>query len=94
MQQFQGVIGLAAVLLLAWSFSEDRANRPGWRWLGGALLLQLAIAVIVVRVPPIWAATGIMPHQKVTCADVASSSPHSASGTVTMPTLGSMVQKG
>jgi CNT family concentrative nucleoside transporter len=59
MQQFQGLIGLAAILLLAWAFSEDRANRPGWRWLGGALLLQLAIAVIVVRVPPIWAAVGV-----------------------------------
>jgi concentrative nucleoside transporter, CNT family len=59
MEQFQGLIGLAAILLLAWAFSEDRANRPGWRWLGGALLLQLAIAVVVVRVPPIWAAVGV-----------------------------------
>ncbi len=59
MQQFQGLIGLAAVLLLAWAFSEDRTNCPGWRWLSGALLLQLAIAVIVVRVPPIWAAVGV-----------------------------------
>ena len=59
MQQFQGLIGLAAVLLLAWSLSEDRANRPGWRWLGGALLLQLAIAVIVVRVPAVWAAVSV-----------------------------------
>ncbi len=59
MQQFQGLIGLAAILLLAWAFSEDRANRPGWRWLGGALLLQLAIAVIVVRVPAVWAAVGV-----------------------------------
>ena len=59
MQQFQGLIGLAAVLLLAWSFSEDRANRPGWRWLAGALLLQLTIAVIVVRVPAVWEAVGV-----------------------------------
>jgi CNT family concentrative nucleoside transporter len=59
MQQFQGVIGLATVLLLAWSFSEDRANHPGWRWLGGALLLQLAIALIVVRVPAVWEAVGV-----------------------------------
>jgi CNT family concentrative nucleoside transporter len=59
MQQFQGLIGLAAVLLLAWSLSKDRANRPGWRWLGGALLLQLAIAVIVVRVPAVWAAVSV-----------------------------------
>ncbi|WP_303784939.1 NupC/NupG family nucleoside CNT transporter [Sandarakinorhabdus limnophila] len=60
MQQFQGLIGLAAILLLAWAFSEDRANRPGWRWLGGALLLQLAIAVVVVRVPAVWAAVGVV----------------------------------
>ena len=59
MQQFQGLIGLAAILLLAWAFSEDRANRPGWRWLGGALLLQLAITLIVVRVPAVWAAVGL-----------------------------------
>lgn len=59
MQQFQGLIGLAAILLLAWAFSEDRANRPGWRWLGGALLLQLAIALIVVRVPAVWEAVGL-----------------------------------
>ena len=57
--QFQGVIGLAAVLILAWGLSENRSLRPGWRWLAGALLLQLAIAVIVVRVPPIWAAVGL-----------------------------------
>lgn len=57
--QFQGLIGLAAVLLLAWSFSENRSLRPGWRWLAGALLLQLAIALIVVRVPAIWAAVGV-----------------------------------
>lgn len=59
MQQFQGLIGLAAILLLAWAFSEDRANRPGWRWLAGALLLQLAIALIVVRVPAVWEAVGL-----------------------------------
>ncbi|OYX76968.1 MAG: nucleoside:proton symporter [Sphingomonadales bacterium 32-65-25] len=59
MQQFQGLIGLAAILLLAWAFSENRANRPGWRWIGGALLLQLAIALIVVRVPAVWEAVGL-----------------------------------
>jgi CNT family concentrative nucleoside transporter len=70
MQQFQGLIGLAAILLLAWAFSEDRANRPGWRWLGGALLLQLAIAVIVVRVPAVWAAVGVA-NQGVTAIEKA-----------------------
>jgi len=59
MQQFQGLIGLAAILLLAWAFSEDRSNRPPKRWLAGALLLQLAIAAVVVRVPAVWEAVGL-----------------------------------
>ena len=56
---FQGLIGLAAILLLAWGVSENRTLRPGWRWIVGALLLQLAIAIIVTRVPLVWAAVGI-----------------------------------
>jgi concentrative nucleoside transporter, CNT family len=59
MQQFQGLIGLAVVLLLAWACSEDRSNRPAWRWIGGALFLQLAIAAVVVRVPAVWEAVGL-----------------------------------
>lgn len=58
MAQFQGLIGRAVVLALAWALSEQRAAPP-WRWMAGALALQLAIAVIVVRVPPIWAAVGL-----------------------------------
>ena len=60
MEQFQGVIGLLAVLVLAWACSEDRRQRIPLRWLAGALLLQLAIALVVVRVPPIWAAVGVV----------------------------------
>ncbi len=58
MAQFQGLIGLAVVLALAWALAERRAPPP-WRWIAGALALQLAIAIIVVRVPPIWAAVGL-----------------------------------
>ena len=43
-QNLQGLIGLTAILLLAWALSEDRAARPSWRWVGAALLLQFAIA--------------------------------------------------
>jgi CNT family concentrative nucleoside transporter len=54
----QGLIGVAAILGLAWAMSEDRGRPPGWRWLAGALLLQLAIALVATRVPLLWAAIG------------------------------------
>lgn len=54
----QGLIGLAAIMLLAWGLSEDRRVRPSWRWIGGALLLQFAIAVVVTRVPFVWTLVG------------------------------------
>lgn len=54
----QGLSGIAGILALAWALSEDRQARPGWRWIGGALLLQLAIAVVVTRVPLIWDLVG------------------------------------
>ena len=54
----QGLIGLAAIMLLAWGLSEDRKMRPSWRWIGGALLLQFAIAVVVTRVPFVWTLVG------------------------------------
>lgn len=57
-QNLQGLIGLAAILLLAWGISENRAARPGWRWIAGALLMQLAIALIVTRVPFVWTLVG------------------------------------
>lgn len=56
MAQLQGLIGVAAIVALAWLLSENRAQRPGWRWLGGALLLQLGIALVATQVPLIWAA--------------------------------------
>ncbi len=56
---FQGLIGIALLLVMAWAMSEDRAARPGWRWIAGALALQIGIALVVVRVPLIWDAIGL-----------------------------------
>ncbi len=50
---------MAFILGLAWLMSEDRRAIPRARWIGGALLLQLAIALIVLRVPPIWSVIGL-----------------------------------
>jgi len=52
--QFRGLIGIALLILIAWALSEDRGNRPGWRWMLGALSLQLVLAVLIVRVPFVW----------------------------------------
>lgn len=54
----QGLIGLALIVAAAWALSENRAARPSWRWIAGAVALQIAIALIVTRVPLVWAAVG------------------------------------
>lgn len=61
-QQFQGLIGIALMVLLAWSLSEDRKARPSWRWIGTALLLQLALAILIVRVPFVWSVVTLANH--------------------------------
>jgi CNT family concentrative nucleoside transporter len=52
--QFRGLIGIAVLLGLAWAFSEDRTGRPSLLWIGGALVLQGALALLIVRVPFVW----------------------------------------
>jgi len=59
LRQGQGLIGVSLVLLLAWGLSEDRKARPGWKWIGGAVLLQIGIALVATRVPLIWSIVGI-----------------------------------
>ncbi len=56
---FQGLIGIALLMAIAWTLSEDRAARPSARWIAGALALQIGIALVVVRVPLIWDAIGL-----------------------------------
>ena len=62
LQQGQGLIGLSLILLLAWGLSENRQNRPRWRWIGGALLLQVTIALVIVRVPFVWDIISLANH--------------------------------
>jgi len=52
--QLRGIFGIALLLALAWALSEDRRERPGWRWIAGALALQFVLAVMIVRVPFVW----------------------------------------
>jgi len=58
--QFRGVIGIAVLIAIAWGLSENRARHPGWRWIAGALVLQGVLAVLIVRVPAVWAAVGLV----------------------------------
>jgi len=57
-QQFQGLIRIPFVPLQALGFTEDRAMRPKWSWAGGAIFMQIAIALAVTRVPFIWTPFG------------------------------------
>lgn len=58
--QLRGGIGIAVLIGLAWAFSENRRSLPGWRWIAGALALQGLLAVLIVRVPAVWAAVGLV----------------------------------
>ena len=52
--QFRGLVGIALLVLFAWVLSENRAERPSWKWIVGALALQAGLAVLIVRVPFVW----------------------------------------
>ena len=52
--QLRGLIGIAVLIGLAWMLSENRAARPSARWIVGALLLQAALSLLIVRVPFVW----------------------------------------
>ncbi|WP_394728590.1 NupC/NupG family nucleoside CNT transporter [Altererythrobacter sp. GH1-8] len=54
----QGLLGLAVITGLAWGLSENRREAPGWRWIAGALGLQLLLALAIVRLPFVWQIIG------------------------------------
>lgn len=62
LQQVQGLVGLVLLTAGAWVLSEDRRARPRLRWILGALLLQVLIALVVVRVPFVWSVIGLANH--------------------------------
>lgn len=58
--QLRGIIGIAVLIGIAWAFSENRKALAGWRWIAGALVMQGLLAVVIVRVPIVWAAVGLV----------------------------------
>jgi len=52
MERFQGLIGIALILGLAFLFSNNKRN-INYRVVFSGLLLQMVIAVLVLKVPPI-----------------------------------------
>lgn len=57
--QLQGLVGIALIVGGARALSADRKARFPWRFAAGALLLQLALALVIVRVPLVWQAIGL-----------------------------------
>jgi CNT family concentrative nucleoside transporter len=49
------LLGIAAILLLAWAISEDRWRIP-WRLVAAGVLLQFALALLFLKFPPAAAA--------------------------------------
>jgi CNT family concentrative nucleoside transporter len=47
----RGLLGIAAILLLAWSLSEDRFHVP-WRVVITGVLLQFGLALLFLKFPP------------------------------------------
>ncbi len=68
----RGVLGIATLLLIALAFSEARRS-IAWRVVGGGLLLQGAIALLFLKVPPavallVWLNRGVATLQGATDA--------------------------
>ncbi len=57
--QGQGIVGIAALLLVGWTLSENRAAVPSWRWIGGAVLMQVGVALVITRAPFVWDVIGL-----------------------------------
>jgi CNT family concentrative nucleoside transporter len=58
--QLRGALGIAVLLGFAWALSDNRHGHPGWRWITGALALQGLLAMLIVRVPFVWEAVGVV----------------------------------
>ncbi len=47
---FQSILGIAVIIAIAWALSEDR-KAFNWRMVAGTLLLQAAIALLLLKAP-------------------------------------------
>lgn len=52
MEIVQPALGLAVLVAVAWGLSEDRRARP-WRMIAVGLVLQIALAALALKVPPV-----------------------------------------
>lgn len=52
----RSVVGLIVIIAICAGLSERRGVLPGWRWIAGAVALQFALALLLVKAPPVWAA--------------------------------------
>jgi CNT family concentrative nucleoside transporter len=59
LMQLQGLVGIALIVGGAWALSANRATPFPGRFAAGALLLQLALALLIVKVPAVWAVMGV-----------------------------------
>ncbi len=59
MDALQGIFGYAVFLALAWVISENRRAVP-WRTVAGGVLLQVALAVLILKLPGAQAAFAAM----------------------------------
>ena len=50
MDSLQGLLGYAVFIALAWAISESRRDIP-WRTVAGGVLLQVALAVVILKLP-------------------------------------------
>jgi CNT family concentrative nucleoside transporter len=50
--QLQSVLGICVLIAVAWALSEDR-RAFNWRFVAGTLLIQAALALVLLRVPPV-----------------------------------------
>jgi CNT family concentrative nucleoside transporter len=50
MEVLQGIFGYAVFIALAWAISESRRDIP-WRTVAGGVLLQVTLAVIILKLP-------------------------------------------
>lgn len=55
----RSLVGLLVIIIVCAALSERRGTLPGWRWIAGAIGLQFALAVVLIKAPPVWAALSV-----------------------------------